>query len=74
LGQGQLVEQARLGRLSAVSRLQQVAAGSHYLQRDQPQLVVDAIDQSCARRNAPPQPDDQTRSTAWPAGQAGRHP
>ena len=38
-------EQARLGRLSAASHLQQVADGGHYLQRDQPQLVIDAIDQ-----------------------------
>jgi pimeloyl-ACP methyl ester carboxylesterase len=45
LGRRWEAEQARLGRLTAATRLQQVAAGGHYLQRDQPQLVIDAIDQ-----------------------------
>ena len=45
LGRRWETEQARLGRLSAASRLQQVADGGHYLQRDQPQLVIDAIGQ-----------------------------
>jgi pimeloyl-ACP methyl ester carboxylesterase len=45
LGRRWEAEQARLGRLSATSRLQQVAGGGHYLQRDQPQLVIDAINQ-----------------------------
>jgi pimeloyl-ACP methyl ester carboxylesterase len=38
-------EQARLGRLSAASRLQRVAASGHYLQRDQARLVIDATNQ-----------------------------
>jgi pimeloyl-ACP methyl ester carboxylesterase len=37
-------QQAQLGRLSAASRLQRVAASGHYLQRDQPKLVVAGID------------------------------
>jgi pimeloyl-ACP methyl ester carboxylesterase len=45
LGRRWEAEQARLGRLSAASRLQRVAAGGHYLQRDQPQLVIETIDQ-----------------------------
>ena len=45
LGRRWEAEQARLGRLSAASRLQRVAGGGHYLQRDQPQLVIDAINQ-----------------------------
>jgi pimeloyl-ACP methyl ester carboxylesterase len=46
LGRRWEAEQARLGRLSAASRLQRVAAGGHYLQREQPQLVVDVINQT----------------------------
>jgi pimeloyl-ACP methyl ester carboxylesterase len=46
LGRRWEAEQARLGRLSAASHLQRVAAGGHYLQRDQPQLVLDAINQT----------------------------
>jgi pimeloyl-ACP methyl ester carboxylesterase len=45
LGRRWEAEQAWLGRLSAASRLQRVAAGGHYLQRDQPQLVIDEINQ-----------------------------
>ena len=45
LGRRWEAEQSRLGRLSAASRLQRVAGGGHYLQRDQPQLVIDAINQ-----------------------------
>lgn len=37
-------EQARLARLSSASRLQRVARGGHYLQRDQPKLVVAGIE------------------------------
>jgi pimeloyl-ACP methyl ester carboxylesterase len=48
LGRRWEAEQARLGRLSAASRLQRVAAGGHYLQRDQPQLVVETIEQVLA--------------------------
>jgi pimeloyl-ACP methyl ester carboxylesterase len=52
LGRRREAEQARLGRLSGASRLQRVAAG-HYLQRDQPQLVIDAINQVlCAAQRA----------------------
>jgi pimeloyl-ACP methyl ester carboxylesterase len=36
-------EQARLGRLSAASRLQRVAASGHYLQQDRPELVLARI-------------------------------
>lgn len=45
LGRRWEAEQARLGRLSAASHLQRAAAGGHYLQRDQPQLVIDAVNQ-----------------------------
>lgn len=47
-------EQARLGRLSAASRVQRVGTSGHYLQRDQPQLVIDTVDQvlRAARRAA----------------------
>jgi pimeloyl-ACP methyl ester carboxylesterase len=47
-------EQARLGRLSAASHLQRVTASGHYLQHDQPGLVVARIDDVLrALRNAP---------------------
>jgi pimeloyl-ACP methyl ester carboxylesterase len=36
-------EQARLERLSAASRMQRVATSGHYLQRDQPSLVIASI-------------------------------
>jgi hypothetical protein len=47
-------EQARLGRLSAASRVTRVGTSGHYLQRDQPQLVIDTVNQvlSAARRDA----------------------
>jgi pimeloyl-ACP methyl ester carboxylesterase len=47
-------EQARLGRLSSASRVQRVAGSGHYLQRDQPNLVVARIDDVLgAPRSAP---------------------
>jgi pimeloyl-ACP methyl ester carboxylesterase len=47
-------EQARLGRLSSASRVQRVAGSGHYLQRDQPNLVVARIDDvRGAPRSAP---------------------
>jgi pimeloyl-ACP methyl ester carboxylesterase len=47
-------EQARLGRLSSVSRVQRVAGSGHCLQRDQPNLVVARIDDVLgAPRSAP---------------------
>lgn len=54
LGRRWEAEQARLGRLSAASRLQRVTGSGHYLQRDQPNLVASTIERVLgALRGAP---------------------